>query len=73
VAIYKNSVQIESTGPLKKKTDVSNCGINLQKIILNSPITIICQCSLLLNSPIRLKRFFAGFKGVLWVWIMGIR
>jgi hypothetical protein len=52
-----------------KKNDVSNYGINLQKIILNSPITIL---------PMFLAGEFshkieAVFCWVLWVWIMGSR
>jgi hypothetical protein len=65
-----------------EKNDVSNYGINLQKAILNSPITIL---------PMFLDREFSyemeavfcwvqgGFYGfglweveMLWVWVMGV-
>jgi hypothetical protein len=58
------------------KNDVSNYGINLKKIIQQSPITILpmflagefhhkIEAVLLLGDyPIKMEQFFAGFEGV---------
>jgi hypothetical protein len=51
-----------------KKNDVFNYGINLQKIILNSPITIL---PMFLAGEFFLKLFLLGSRGFLLVWIMG--
>jgi hypothetical protein len=48
----------------------SNYGINLQKIIFNSPTTIL-PMFLAREFSHKIEAVFAGFEGILWVWIMG--
>jgi hypothetical protein len=55
------------------KNDVPNYGINRQKIILNSPITILSMFLIAVEfaHTIEAVFFLLGLRGFLWVWIMG--
>jgi hypothetical protein len=47
-----------------KKNDVSNYGINLEKIIQQSSHNNSSQVFLLGDDPIKMEQCFAGFEGV---------
>ncbi len=58
---FSLSLDVKCDQQTHKKNNVSNYGINIKKIIQQSPITILPIFLAGFDSPVRLRLFFAGF------------